>query len=201
MKEFWDERYKSSEYVYGITPNEYFKYRITELKPGKLLLPAEGEGRNGVYAASLGWEVTAYDISEEARKKAMTLAADNNVQISYKVDDLINAELGTAEYDAAAMIYMHLNQNDSKIVFPKIIKALKDGGYLIAEVYSKEQINYDSGGPSDLDMLYSTEQLKEDFAGFDIIELNQMYTDLEDNKFHKGKASIIRLFGQKRVLS
>ena len=150
----------------------------------------------------LEWTYTGGDISNMTDLSArMTLAADNNVQISYKVDDLINAELGTAEYDAAAMIYMHLNQNDSKIVFPKIIKALKDGGYLIAEVYSKEQINYDSGGPSDLDMLYSTEQLKEDFAGFDIIELNQMYTDLEDNKFHKGKASIIRLFGQKRVLS
>lgn len=201
MKEVWDERYKRAEYIYGITPNEYFKNKLSELQPGKLLLPAEGEGRNGVYAASMGWKVTAFDISEEARKKAMKLAASNNVQINYHIEDLIKAEFGTAEYDAAAIIYLHLNEKDRKIVFPNIIKALKAGAYLIAEVFSMEQINYSSGGPGDVNLLYSVDKFKVYLEEFDIIELKQIYIDLDESKFHKGKASVIRLFGQKRVQS
>tara|TARA_X000000950_G_scaffold260222_1_gene329392 strand:+ start:219 stop:527 length:309 start_codon:yes stop_codon:yes gene_type:complete len=85
MKEFWDARYAQETYVYGKEPNNYFKKTLNLLKPGKILLPAEGEGRNAVHAASLGWEVFAYDFSEFAYKKAMKLAREKEVSINYQI--------------------------------------------------------------------------------------------------------------------
>ena len=76
MKAFWNENYGNKEYIYGTKPNVFFKEQLDKLKPGKILLPAEGEGRNAVYAASKGWSVTAFDISEIVHKKALQLAKE-----------------------------------------------------------------------------------------------------------------------------
>ena len=83
--EFWDERYRSEQYVYGETPNKYLAGKLAGLKPGKILFPADGEGRNGVYAATLGWEVFAFDQSAEGKRKAEQLAAKKGVHINYAV--------------------------------------------------------------------------------------------------------------------
>ena len=86
---FWDERYSSEEYVYGVEPNQFFKQVLDKIPvPGKLLLPGEGEGRNAVYAAKCGWLVDAYDQSINAQKKALKLAEINDVIINYSVVDL-----------------------------------------------------------------------------------------------------------------
>ena len=76
MKEFWNNIYKKKEYAYGKEPNKYFKKEIDKINPGKILLAAEGEGRNAVYAASIGWEVYAYDFSEFAYQKAVSLSKE-----------------------------------------------------------------------------------------------------------------------------
>lgn len=73
MKDFWNERYKESDYIYGTLPNEFFAASLASLNPGKIILPCEGEGRNAVYAASLGWTVLAFDFSESAKEKALKL--------------------------------------------------------------------------------------------------------------------------------
>ena len=88
MKEFWNERYAEKEYVYGKAPNKYFKEKIDEIKPGKILFPAEGEGRNAIYAASKDWEVSAFDISEKGKEKALKLSEEEGVHIDYKVGKL-----------------------------------------------------------------------------------------------------------------
>jgi 2-polyprenyl-3-methyl-5-hydroxy-6-metoxy-1,4-benzoquinol methylase len=88
MSEFWNERYALKEYVYGTEPNVFFKTQITKLSPGKILFPAEGEGRNAVHAARLGWDVYAFDSSNEAKKKSELLAKKQSVKINYRVNDL-----------------------------------------------------------------------------------------------------------------
>ncbi len=87
MKSFWDERYAAPEYVYGETPNAFFKAQLEKLSPGRLLLPCEGEGRNAVFAAQMGWEVAAFDQSEMGRDKALRLAERKAVQINYQICD------------------------------------------------------------------------------------------------------------------
>ena len=83
MNDFWNDRYSNTDYAYGIQPNDFFKKTITKFKPGKLLLPAEGEGRNAVFASKLGWDVTAFDLSINAKKKAEALAILEKVSINY----------------------------------------------------------------------------------------------------------------------
>ena len=87
MNDFWNDRYSSKEYVYGTGPNQFYKEQLEKLAPGKILFPAEGEGRNAVYTAKKGWSVTAFDPSSEGRKKALLLAKKNKVQIEYQIEN------------------------------------------------------------------------------------------------------------------
>ena len=106
---FWDERYSSKEYVYGKKPNHFFKEQIDKISvPGKILLPGEGEGRNAIYAAKLGWKVDAFDQSSVAKLKALKLARENNVEINYSNVDLAKFIPQKNYYDCAAIIFVHL---------------------------------------------------------------------------------------------
>lgn len=89
MKAFWNQRYDEPEYAYGTQPNLFFKDQLDQLTPGKLLMPAEGEGRNAVYAAGKGWEVTAFDSSSSGQKKALRLAQEKKVTLNYLVADAL----------------------------------------------------------------------------------------------------------------
>ncbi|MCW8809762.1 MAG: methyltransferase domain-containing protein, partial [Ignavibacteriaceae bacterium] len=163
--DFWNERYSSSEYVYGENPNRFFKEHLEKIgAPGKLFLPGEGEGRNAVYAAKLGWKVDAYDQSTTGKLKATKLADKNNVMINYHIEDLLEFTPPKDDYDAIAIIYVHLNTKLRKSFNEKIIEALKPGGKIILELFSKEQLGKSSGGPQDLNMLYSVDEIKKDFG-------------------------------------
>lgn len=106
MKEFWNTRYAAPEFAYGVEPNLFFKTQIDALPVGKILLPSEGEGRNAVYAASLGWNVTAFDYSEEGQQKALELAEKHGVTIYYTIADA--SEFQTDEkFDVVALIFSH----------------------------------------------------------------------------------------------
>ena len=198
MKEMWDQRYAGEEYVYGTLPNLFFKEKIEGISPGKLILPAEGEGRNAVFAAGLGWQVTAVDFSEEAKKKALKLAGLNDVALTYNVDDFTRMDFGKELYDAAGLIYAHISPDHRQEVHRKIARSLKPGGYLILEAFNKNQINNSSGGPKSLEMLYSITMLLDDFKDLDILHLEENNVVLDQGGFHQGDAAIIRFYGQKR---
>jgi len=197
MKEMWDQRFSSEEYVYGTEPNLFFKEKLEVLHPGKLLLPAEGEGRNAVFAAQQGWQVIAVDYSEQARIKALKLAGMNNVQIDYIVSDMTNMYFDKEVFDAAALVCFHLMPELRKIVHAKIISSLKPGGYIILEAFNTKQIKNSSGGPKSVEMLYSIPVLKNDFHELDILSLEETTSNLDQGDFHNGEAEIIRLFGRK----
>lgn len=197
MNEFWDNRYSSDEFVYGTEPNAFFKSEIDKLDPGKLLALAEGEGRNGVYAASLGWKVDAVDFSNVAKEKALKFAAEKNVRINFMVTDLEEFHPDPEKYDAVSMIFMHLNPELSKIVHKRAVDSLKQGGKIIMEVYAKEQLGKDSGGPQNYDMLYSTEEIEESFRDLKTERLTKEFVHLNESKYHSGEAAVIRYIGKK----
>lgn len=199
-KEFWNERYKSNASVYGHQPNSFFKENIIQLQPGKLLLPAEGEGRNALYAASLGWQVDAFDYSEEARQKALTRAAAENLIIDYSLSDINEITLPFNEYDLIGLVYLHLPETVRKAFHHKCIDALKPGGTVILEAFDKEQIINHSGGPKEISMLYSLELLQDDFSTLDITLALQQDIFLEEGAFHSGIAEVVRLIASKRYL-
>ena len=107
MKEFWDERYAEEQYVYGEEPNEFFKEQLDRLEPNRILLPADGEGRNGVYAAEKGWDVYAFDISNKGKEKADQLAKRKGVSINYEVGPLEEMDYSPESFDVIALIFSH----------------------------------------------------------------------------------------------
>ena len=195
--EFWDEKYSSIEFVYGTEPNTFFKDELDKLKTGNILLLGEGEGRNAVYAAVKGWNVDAVDFSIIAKEKALKLAEENSVNINYEISDLSEYKLKSNYYDAAVIIFLHLNPMIRSNVHSKVVDSLKPGGTLILEVYEKEQLGKSSGGPQNIEMLYSKEELKEDFKLMGINLLERKRIHLNESHHHKGEAVVLRLIAVK----
>lgn len=195
--EFWDERYSSTEFVYGTEPNIFFKDELDKLKTGNVLLMGEGEGRNAVYAASNGWNVDAVDFSTIAKEKALKLAEENSVGINYEIADLSEYKPKSNYYNSAAIIFLHLNPMIRNAVHLKVVDSLKPGGTLILEVFEKEQLGNDSGGPQNIDMLYSKEELEDDFVKMNIIVLEKKIVTLNESEQHKGESEVLRLIAVK----
>ncbi|MDZ7648531.1 MAG: class I SAM-dependent methyltransferase [Cytophagales bacterium] len=192
------KRYTANESTYGFEPNEFFKAQITQLKPGHLLLPAEGEGRNALYAAKLGWKVTAYDFSEVARIKTLNQAmALGLTSIEYHVQDLSQIQLSANTFDAVGLIYSHLPEPVRRHLHQQSVSSLKVGGNLILEAFSKTQTQYNSGGPKDPALLYSVADLKADFSNLQIEVLEELKIELKEGPFHSGPASVVRLVATK----
>ena len=199
MTNFWDERFGGEEYVYGEEPNVFFAEQISRLKPGKIILPCEGEGRNAVYAASLGWQVLAFDSSEAGKLKAMALADEKGVSINYKLEDVSSVTYPDCEADVVAFIYAHFPPDTRKEIHQKAITWLKPGGRILLEAFNPRQLKNTSGGPRDISMLYTVEMLTADFAKLNVELLQAKEVVLNEGRFHEGNADVIRFVGIKKA--
>ncbi|GIW22452.1 MAG: methyltransferase [Candidatus Sericytochromatia bacterium] len=202
MKEFWDERYSSEEYIYGKEANSFLKQELKKLEKGKILFPCEGEGRNSVFASKIGWISYGFDQSHIAKQKAENLAKENNVEIDYKVGNVEEIEYPENYFDAIAYIYSHFPSENKKNYFKKLNSYLKINGYVIFECFSKKHLEYNSknpsvGGPRDLDLLFSIDEIKEYFDNFNFIYLNEEEIELKEGNFHNGIGMVIRFVGKK----
>lgn len=198
MRDFWNERYTAKEFAYGLNPNVFFQDILSQLPPGDLLLPAEGEGRNAVFASLQGWNVTAFDYSKVGQKKALTLANAKKVHIQYSVSDVKDFYFKKEAFDVIAMIYSHLPPPLRSYLHEQAIKSLKPGGLLILEMFSKDQLNYQSGGPKQEAGLYSKELIEKDFAILTTIQLIEEIIELDEGIYHRGEGSVIRYVGKKQ---
>ena len=201
--ERWNDRYSKDEFAYGEQPNNYLKENLEKLKVGTILFPAEGEGRNAVFAAKLGWSVSAFDISSEGKNKAFRLAAINKVTIDYQVGELRTLNYHTNQFDAIALIYAHFPADIKSLYHKTLDKSLRKNGLVIFEAFSKRHIDYISknekvGGPKDVAMLFSIDELRSDFVNYEIIELVEKEIALSEGLFHNGKGSVIRFVGRKK---
>lgn len=197
MNDFWNERFGSKEYVYGIEPNNFLKNQLKNIIPGKILFPAEGEGRNAVYAATTGWQVSAFDPSIEGKRKAELLALKNGVKIDYKIDNYEFVEYPAESFDCIALVFAHINQVKREEYHKKLISFLKPGGMLILEGFSKKQINNVSGGPRDIGMLFSGREMETDFGALSELTITEAEVFLNEGAFHQGLAYVIRVTGIK----
>lgn len=202
LKKFWNERFGHDDWTYGKEPNGFFKNQINSLRPGKLLLPAEGEGRNAAYAASVGWKVDAFDVSEQGKKKAEILAKEISVTFNYKVAEFKDISFDENTFDLIALIYAHFQPETRAEYHKKLVRWLKPGGKFILEGFGKDQLkikekNSEVGGPGNIDMLYSIEELQKDFEDLSIIQLEEKLVNLNEGRHHKGKSALIRFIGQK----
>lgn len=196
-QDFWNERYAAEEFAYGTQPNAFLAHVLPTLSPGRILFPAEGEGRNAVYAAKLGWTVDACDQSSAGREKALQLAAAEQVSISYEITDLANFQCEAAQYDAVALIFSHLPADLRRKFHRQVVDILRPGGTLIAEFFRPEQLGRPSGGPKDPAMLCTRAALLEEFAGLEL-QISEGIVHLNEGLYHQGEAAVIRAIGRKK---
>ncbi len=201
-KTTWNERYSEPEYAYGTQPNVYLKEQLDKLQPGMILFGAEGEGRNAVYAARQGWTVSAFDISDAGRKKAWQLAEAYGVNVDYRVGQLPELDFLPGQFDAIALIYAHFPAGIRAAYHRLLDTFLKPGGTIVLEAFGKQHLPYrernpDVGGPRDRESLFSTEDIRQDFPGYEIRQLEEMEVELHEGKYHNGLGSVVRFVGRK----
>jgi SAM-dependent methyltransferase len=193
MKEFWNERYSGDEFAYGVHPNEFLKEQIDDLDVGNALFPAEGEGRNAVYAAKLGWNVHAFDFSEKGRSKALNLARKASVELVYEISDYNSYDPKGCKFNFIGLFYTHADPSVRHSFNQKISNCLQPGGILVLEAFSKNQLGKTSGGPKNSELLYSIDEIKDDFASLEIVLLKEEEVELHEGVYHEGSASVVRL--------
>lgn len=199
MKGMWNTKYGGEDYFYGKKPNVFFKGQIKNIKPGTIFFPAEGEGRNAVYAAKNGWSVDAIDSSEAGRDKAMKLAKEEACTINYMLSDIFDLDLQGNKYDVVVWCFLHLPETQRTAYIQKLIKSIKPGGRLILEAFSKNQWGRTSGGPKNIDLLYKLEDLKRDLKQLQLVIAEETETMLDEGTGHKGKAKVIRIIAIKKT--
>ncbi|MTI33097.1 class I SAM-dependent methyltransferase [Xanthovirga aplysinae] len=202
MKELWNERYKNQEFVYGKDPNLFFKEWLKKFKPGSILMPADGEGRNGVFAARMGWKVTSFDLSVEGRTKAFQLAKEKGVTLDYRVGDFDQLQFERESFDVVGLVFAHFSAEKKSIFHKKLNDYLKPGGIIIFEAFSKKHLNYYKlnpkvGGRMGKDMLFSEAEIMTDFENYEKIRLQEEEIQLNEGKNHIGRGSVIRFVGRK----
>ena len=196
QKEFWNNKFSKVDYFYGINPNEFLASNIGLLNNHKkLLCLGEGEGRNAIFFAKNGFEVSAIDASDLGLEKLQNRAVEEKLDIKTVCMDL-NFWKAEEKYDVIMASYLHLLRDERERLFKKIEDSLNTNGYFIAEFFSTKQLSYNSGGPKDLDLLYSVE----DFSNhFNLCKKNitEEIVVLDEGIGHRGEACVIRVVIQK----
>ena len=197
--ERWEARYAEPGYLFGTEPNAFLKSKAQLLKPGqKALSVADGEGRNGVFLAELGLDVLAIDISPSALAKSAALARERGVTLRTELTDIAGWNWPIETFDAVVAIFIQFSPPKGREqVFSKIKRALKPGGLLLMEGYRPEQIRYKSGGPSDVQRLYTRALLEQAFGDFSSLEIEEHDSVVREGSRHTGMAALIDLVGRK----
>lgn len=196
-QDFWNDKFQMQEYLYGIEPNRYIQANTALLQANShILCLAEGEGRNALHLANLGHQVSAIDASDIAINKLHKLLNEHGHSIQTQHLDLNHWNPTKNLYDAIATSYLHIPKPLLAQTMQNSIVALKTEGIFMGEFFSTNQLNYNSGGPKAIEMLYSIE----DFAshqGVEFIELQEKIITLDEGKGHEGEASVIRVLFKK----
>lgn len=196
--QFWDDRYRADEYAYGREPNEFLRTEAHRIAPGRVLCLAEGEGRNAVFLAGLGYEVSAVDFSAEGLRKAELLAREKHVEIT-----TVQADLGTYEpepegFTGIVAIFAHLPSPVRKRVHAWIARALRPGGVFILEAYTPRQLAFNTGGPRNPDMLMTLEELKDELSPLTVEIGREVERQIEEGAFHAGTSATVQLVAVRR---
>jgi len=194
----WNERYASEEFVYGTEPNAFLAEHAGLLSSTVLSL-AEGEGRNAVFMASLGLQVLGVDSSDVGLAKAQKLAALKGVSIQTEIADLTTYTPPTNSFGSVVSIFAHLPSQTRKRLYPLISQALKPGGVIIMEGYSKAQLDRNTGGPKDIDMLLTPIDIEQAFPSFEVILSREIEREVIEGAFHTGLASVVQFIGRKKA--
>jgi len=189
----WDERYGAEGFQFGTAPNRYLASQAARLAPGmRALAIGDGEGRNGVWLATQGLEVTAVDWSARGLAKASALAAARGVALTAEVADLAAWDWPERRFDLIAWIFVHLPPADRAVACRGVLRALRPGGLFVLECFTPAQEGRRSGGPKDPALLWSRAVVEQEFAALAVEELLEGSVLLDEGPRHQGLAEVVR---------
>ena len=189
----WDERFSIEDYLFGADPAQALvKLEHYLIPQGDTLVIADGEGRNSVYLASRGFRVTASDSSTVANIKAKALAASQNVEVNYQVEDFFDIDWSAKQYDNIVGIFFQFIPPDKiKQVLMALRTAIKKGGTLLIHGYTPQQIELATGGPKDVSLMYNKELFEDVFESVEILVNKEYQIKLSEGSGHKGQSALI----------
>lgn len=197
----WDQRFAADDYVFGTEPAKALLKLETYLVPGgKTLVVADGEGRNSVYLASKGFDVTATDYSEVGLSKARRLAQERNVYVHYVMEDIFERDWSSEQYDnVVALFIQFVPPSHMTKVLSGLATALKPNGTLLVHGYTPKQVEFGTGGPPNPEHMYTGAMLRDVYQQLDI-RLCEEYEDmLDEGSGHSGKSALIDFVGIKKA--
>lgn len=199
---FWDQRYSEPGFAFGEKPNVFLMSQAAHYHKGmRALVPGDGEGRNGVFLAECGLRVMTVDASRIGVHKATFIAGERGVSIDAHCADLETWAWPEAQFDLVVSIYLHFPAALRPRMHAAMLSAVVPGGLLLLEGYSPRQLihraNGSVGGPHDVAMLFEPDELRRDFAGADIVSLQEADVDLAEGKRHHGRSSVVRLVARR----
>ena len=201
----WNARYQNAgdEYLFGTEPNRFLAHRAALLQGGRTALSiADGEGRNSVWLAEQGLEVTAVEISEVALKKAKRLAAGRGLKVDFVKADILAEDWPPAElhdaFDWVVGIFIQFVGPEGRDrQFAALKRVTAPGGRILLQGYTPKQLDYQTGGPSTVENLYTEELLREAFADWEIEELVDYEDDIAEGSGHRGRSALIGMVARK----
>lgn len=200
----WNKRYSEKGFAYGTAANSFLKAQYSQLpKEGKVLCLAEGEGRNAVFLAQQGYEVTAVDQSSVGLEKAHKLAAEKGVEITTKVANLKDYDLGTDAWDGIVSIFAHVPLSLRQRLHKQVVRSLKKSGVFILEAYTPAHVDMQGvGGPpaSQLDMFMSLNSLKQELTGLEFIVGAEVEREVSEGAYHQGQGAVVQVVACKDCL-
>jgi SAM-dependent methyltransferase len=195
----WQERFSTPDYRFGKEPNE-FLVRCKPLLPrtGKALAVADGEGRNGVWLARQGLDVLSIDFSPAAQAKARALAAEANADITFVEADVHAWPYPEDAFDVVAEIFTQFSPPAERArKWAGMRRALKRGGLLIVQGYTPKQLQYGTGGPKQIEHLYTRDMLRQAFGDLDDVRIVEEERELQEGPGHSGMSAVIGLTARK----
>ena len=190
--DFWNQRYGGEAYAYGVEPNDFLVEQAHRIPAGRVLCLAEGEGRNAVYLAKLGYEVTAVDMSAAGLDKARRLAAASGVTITTQLADLAAFEIEPQAWQGIVSIFAHVPPPLRQRLYGSVAHDLRQGGVVIVEAYNPRQLNYQTGGPRQLELLVSLDALRRELHGLAEVVGREVDRPVMEGEFHTGLGAVVQ---------
>lgn len=193
----WDVRYAGEAFMYGTAPNAFLREQMGLLPAGgRVLCLAEGEGRNAVFLAEHGFQVTGVDGSKVGLEKAQRLARERKVKLETVVADLRDFDLGVARWDAVVSIWCHVPPDLRASLHPRIVAALAPGAVFLLEHYHPRQLEYRTGGPPDAALLVTRSELEHDFSGLTVLHAFEGEREIQEGVGHAGKSFVTQFIAR-----
>lgn len=193
----WEARYLADEYVYGIDPNEFLVDAVSNTTPGRALCLADGEGRNGVYLATLGHAVTSVDLAASGMAKAARLADQRGVEMTTVIADLADYDLGENQWDLIVSIFAHTPPTIRARTHAAVVDALRTGGTFILEAYTPGQIGRGTGGPPVPELTMTLGGLRKELTGLTIEHGIETVRPVVEGAGHTGDGAVVQIVASK----